>query len=127
MSMNNMGSQLNTVGFVDLPYTQNYWPVKFSQIPAPTTTVLMGETSCLDFDAADIVRFLGIWRGGARSGHMPTPHFGQLDAQNSSGIWRIWINGQANVLFCDGHVEPIHCQKNWLTYDNCLYGAQFDP
>ncbi|MFH1708090.1 MAG: hypothetical protein ABIF71_09245, partial [Planctomycetota bacterium] len=42
----------------------------------------------------------------------PTPHFGVMGPHN----W--YISGLANVLFCDGHAEPIHWKNNWLKWDN---------
>ncbi|MFH1708888.1 MAG: type II secretion system protein, partial [Planctomycetota bacterium] len=56
-------SQLNTVGYVDLWYTKNYWPVKFSQIPAPATTVLMGEYHGIELDPIALIKKLGIFQG----------------------------------------------------------------
>ena len=87
------------------------YPVNFSQIPNPSTVLLMAENNTMDFNY-HIKNYLGIDFGQSNSMFYPTAHYGEI---NSNGRW---VNGRASVLFCDGHTESIHYKNNWLTMAN---------
>jgi prepilin-type processing-associated H-X9-DG protein len=107
----NSYAQNDAIGFNRFLGAVGNYPVKFCQIPAATRTVLMTEHwNLLHNDG--IINNLGKDTGQPHYLVFPTPHFGVPGPHG----W--YIQGLANVLFCDGHAEPIHWQNNWLRWDN---------
>lgn len=101
-------AQNQFVGYRDYSGRSTLFPTSFSHINAPAEMVLMGEHE--DWIAAP-----NWWSDlGKGTTDCMTPHFGD---QTPTGRWK---HGQANFLYCDGHVEPISWQNNPLLEENFL-------
>ena len=88
----------------------------YFQVGSTSGTVLMGP-------GAD----MGFWGGRSETALgnpdyaynpsliQPTPHFGRPLATGS--YWTAYVEGAANFLWCDGHVEGVWWNNNWLDAD----------
>jgi prepilin-type N-terminal cleavage/methylation domain-containing protein/prepilin-type processing-associated H-X9-DG protein len=107
----NAYAQNDRIGFKDFLGQRSYFPVKFSQIPNPSTMVLMCEHGAL-LHNYNLKSNLGKDWGQPHYNYFPTPHFGTLKSNGR------WIEGNGSVLFCDGHAESINWKNNWLQAKN---------
>jgi prepilin-type processing-associated H-X9-DG protein/prepilin-type N-terminal cleavage/methylation domain-containing protein len=108
----NAYAQSGHVGFKDFLGAYRDFPSRFSQISNASMMVLMGEDHTLSIGQTELTTGLGNYYGQAHYRFAPTPHFGRYLPGDK------WVAGRANVLFCDGHVENIHCNNNPLTSKN---------
>jgi prepilin-type processing-associated H-X9-DG protein len=112
----NAYAQNANIGFKDFLGSFRDWPTKFDQIPNPREMMLMTEHGHLLTGYG----MAGDYSSGSRLGKdtgqpgyafHPTPHYGRLNANNR------WVDGMINLVFCDGHVEAVHRDRNWLEID----------
>jgi prepilin-type N-terminal cleavage/methylation domain-containing protein/prepilin-type processing-associated H-X9-DG protein len=110
----NAYAQNTNLGLKDFLGAYREYPSRFSQIAAASTTVLMGEDHTMMIGLTELTTGFGKYYNQAHYRFAPTPHFGKyLPGDN-------WVEGTANVLFCDGHVEAVNSRNNWLTRDNIV-------
>jgi prepilin-type N-terminal cleavage/methylation domain-containing protein/prepilin-type processing-associated H-X9-DG protein len=103
------------VGFKYWTFDYRDYPVKFAQIPNPGSIVLMGEDSTAEINQIELTTGFGKDWGQVEYNFASTPHFGRLSLLKNYSDQR-WVDGMANVLFCDGHCEVVSSDNNWLVY-----------
>jgi prepilin-type N-terminal cleavage/methylation domain-containing protein/prepilin-type processing-associated H-X9-DG protein len=103
------------IGFKYFTWALRVYPVKFGQIPNPESMVLMGEDNTIDINSHELTTGFGKDWGQSHYRFGQTPHFGEKSTLQDY-VHERWINGKANVLFCDGHAETISYNNNWLKY-----------
>ncbi|MFC1582222.1 prepilin-type N-terminal cleavage/methylation domain-containing protein [Planctomycetota bacterium] len=116
----NAYGQNGHLGLMDFLGSFRKHPGKFAQIPSPRNTVLMAENDTLIVGSGEMTSGFGRYFGQAHYMFIPTPHFGRLEKGS------YWVEGKGNVLFCDGHVENIAWDNNWLTLDNITGGMAWE-
>ena len=107
----NSYAQNGSLGLKDFWGATNDFPTKFSQITGPETVVLMGEDHTMMIGLRELTSGFGSL--GVHYRVAPTPHFGEYTSQGPN-----WINGSANILFCDGHVEIQTKGNIWIRREN---------
>lgn len=92
------------------------FPRTFTEVWNSSCTGLTVESSHRHY----YLNYGAIELGRENDSEAPLPHWGTYLGDTNSGVG-IWVNGNANVLWCDGHVSSV---KNG---DSSLRPENFDP